>query len=99
MRTDVAQLADRVGVGVEAVREIAVFDQPLEEVFEGPGSGWLIDSSLIHIPNEVLQHFTGASQGHFWRNVGDLDRFVDSDSEFLELPGKVFQANDQGLKR
>ncbi len=96
---DVSQFANRVSVGIKAVRKKSILDQPLQQVFQRPGAGWLVNPPHIYIPDHVLQHFTGTRDGHFWRNVGDLDRLLDAIAKYVELTGEMFQAIQQGLKR
>ena len=64
MCADVAQLADGLGVGVEPVREVAILDEPLDEVLQGAGAGRLVDPAHEHVPDDVLQHLAGPDQGH-----------------------------------
>ena len=65
VRADVAQFADRVGVGVKAVGKKSVLDQPLEQVFQRPGAGRLVDSSLIHFPDDDTPAPCGNESGPF----------------------------------
>src|SRR5579871_2385897 len=51
VRTDVSELANSIGVGIESVGEMPVLDDALDQVLQGSGVGRLLDVPLVHVPN------------------------------------------------
>ncbi|HEX3657036.1 MAG TPA: hypothetical protein VHV55_14570 [Pirellulales bacterium] len=99
VRADVAQLSDRIGVGVQTVREKTVFDEPLKQVFQRSRAGRFFDPPLVHVSNDVLQYLAGTGQSHLRVCVGNLNRLLHAIPKFTELVGKVVQPTDQGSQR
>ena len=71
MRADVAQLADGIGLGIQSAGELAILDETLQQDFQRPGAGRLVDTAFVHVPNEVFEHLAGTRQRHPWSEVGD----------------------------
>jgi hypothetical protein len=62
VRADVAELPHRGGVGVEAVGEEAVLDQPLDQVLQGAGAGRLVGPPLVKLADDQFHHLPGTSR-------------------------------------
>jgi hypothetical protein len=66
---------------------MAVLQEPLQEVFQGPRARRLAAPLLVNVANHVLQYLAGARESHFGIDFGDLHGLSHPFSKFPEIIG------------
>ena len=95
MGAEIAEHADRVGVGLQPCRQVAVLDQPLQQVLQRPRPGRLVDPPLVDLANHPLQDLAGAGQGHLGVELGHQHGLADAVAKFGPLARELLQTLPQ----